>query len=420
MVSDAASGRRRGWGLLRHNPGFGLLWSGRTVSFAGDSLAHMALLLYVAHRSGGPAVAALLIVGDFAPSLFSPVLGSLGDRFDRRRLMITTQVLQAAAVLMLALWMPGLAGLLILVAINANLASAFQPASSSAVPQLVPESDLTRANSIIGFGTYGLAIVGPLGVAVLTPLVGLRGVLLVDALTFAVSVTLLWRLPDLPPTAPHPYPRAGETRQGIWRDVVTGLRYMWSNRIVRTTVLGFSALVACTALDDVALVFLAKDTLHASSSLTSLLYAGADAGLLIGFLALTRIRREAPHLFLVGGIALNSLGNLATGLSWIIALAITSQIVRGLGIAAQDAGGNTLLQRYVPTAMQSRVFANFYTAIGLAAGLSYLGGGFALTSASPRTVLAGAGAAGVLVAIVTGATLSRATRHPDVTHAADA
>lgn len=373
----------------------------------------MALLLYVANRAGGPAVAVLLIVGDFAPSLFSPILGSLGDRFDRRRLMIATQVLQAAVVLALAVWLPGLAGLLVLVAINANVASAFQPASSSAVPQLVSESDLTRANSVIGFGTYGLAIFGPLGVAALTPLVGLRGVLLVDALTFAVSVVLLWRLPSLPPTDSLPDPQAAETRRSIWRSAMTGLRYMWRNQVVRATVLGFSALVACTALDDVALVFLSKDALRVSISFTSLLYASGDLGMLLGFLALTRIRRVSPNVLLVGGMALYSLGNLATGLSWLIALAITSQIVRGLGIASLDTGSNTLLQRYVPTAMQARVFANFYTAIGLAAGFSYLGGGIALTAASPRAVLAGAGVAGVLVSIVTGAALNRATRRAD-------
>lgn len=405
-MDKSASGR--GWGLLRENPPFALLCSARTVSFAGDSLAHMALLLYVANRGGGgTAVAGLLIVSDFAPTILAPLLGSLGDRLDRRRLMIATQVLQAGVVLAIALWLPALPGLLILVAVNANLASAFAPASSSAVSQLVNGDDLVAANSVLGFGTNGLAIVGPLGAAALTPLVGIRGVLIVDAMSFLVSVALLWRLPALPPVnADTKLPAA----RVIWHESLTGLRYIWRNRIVRVIVLGFSLLVACTALDDVALVFLAKHSLHTTNAIASLLYAAADLGLLVGFIALTRISRISPIVLFAAGMAVSSLGNLLTGVSWLISLAITSQIVRGVGIAMQDTGGTTLLQRHVPTAMQARVFANYSTAIGIAAGVSYLGGGIALASASPRAVLVGAGGAGCLVAIVTALALTRALR----------
>jgi MFS family permease len=269
--------------LLRRSPKFGLLWAARTVSFAGDSLAHIALVLYVADRGGGgPAVAALLVVTGFAPAVFAPLLGSLGDRIDRRRLMIVTAVLQAAIVLAIAFWLPELFGLLVLVAVNAYVAQVFQPASAGAVGQLVADADLGLANSMIGFGTYGLAVTGPLGVAVLTPLLGLRGVLVVDAATFAVSALLLVRLPALPPC------RGSTARSAVWCDAISGLRYVWGNRVVRIVVFGFAGLVACTALDDVALVFLPKHTLSAGNSATSLPYAGADIGLLVGFVALTR------------------------------------------------------------------------------------------------------------------------------------
>jgi hypothetical protein len=115
-------------------------------------------------------------------------------------------------------------------------------------------------------------------------------------------------------------------------------------------------------------------------------------------------------LLFVVGTGVSSAGNLLARTSGLISLAVGSQIVRGLGIAAQDTGSNTLLQRYVPSALQSRVFASFGTAIGLAAGISYLGGGIALASASPRLVLAGAGTLGLFVAGVTAIALRRAVR----------
>ncbi|MET9023686.1 MFS transporter [Actinopolymorpha sp. NPDC004070] len=388
-----------------------MLCVARTVSFAGGSLAHMALVLYVASRGGGgPAVATLLIVSDFSPSVLAPVLGSIGDRLDRRRLMLATQILQAGTVLTIAAWLPSLPVLLLLVAVNANLARAFEPASSSAVPQLVAEVDLVRANSMIGFGSYGLSLVGPLGAAALTPLVGLRGVLLLNAGTFLISAALLWRLPPLAPPQPAQVPHAPTHRPALWRDTMSGLRYVWTDRTVRATVIGFSLLVACTGLDDIALVFLAKNTFHAGNSMASLLYAGADFGMLLGFLALTRVTRVAAAPYFVAGMAISSLGNLLTGVSWAVLPAIACQMVRGIGIASLETGSHTLLQRSVPTAMQARVFANLSTAIGFAAGVSYLGGGIALVSTSPGIVLFAAGAAGLLVTIGTAAALARATR----------
>lgn len=398
---------RGAWALARRHPAFGLLWAARTVSFAGDSLTHIALILYVSGgRGGGPAVAGLLLVTDFAPMLLAPVLGVFGDRMDRRRLMLMTALLQSVVVLVIAALMPGLVVLLILVGINANLGRAFAPASASVVPQLVADADLGVANSALGFGTYGLAIFGPVGAAVLLPAIGLRGVLIVDAGTFATSLLLLLRL-RVPSTLPMPSPWSIRL---LWADARAGLRCVWSNRIVRVVVIGFGLLVACTALDDVALVFLAKRTLHATSSQASILYAGADVGLLLGFLALTGIRRIPPWVLFVLGLAVSSLGNMLTGLSWLLGLAIGSQIVRGLGIAGQDTGSNTLLQRHVPAEMHSRVFANFYNVIGLAAGVSYLAGGLALVPASPRAVLALAGIGGLVVACGTGITLRRTIR----------
>lgn len=70
--------------LLRVNGRFRRLWLARTISFLGDSLGLIALLLSTAHTTGDPfAVALLLIAGDLVPSLFSPLTGTLADRLDR-------------------------------------------------------------------------------------------------------------------------------------------------------------------------------------------------------------------------------------------------------------------------------------------------------------------------------------------------
>src|SRR3954468_22481090 len=83
--------------LLRVNPPFRTLAVARVVSFTGDSLSLVALMLHVVATTGQAlAVATLLLVGDAAPALLSPPSGAISDRCDRRRVMIACELVQAA------------------------------------------------------------------------------------------------------------------------------------------------------------------------------------------------------------------------------------------------------------------------------------------------------------------------------------
>lgn len=375
--------------MLGAHPAFRALWTARLVSFLGDSLGLVALILYVAERAGtGAAVGLLLLAGDLVPSAAGPFVGALADRVRRRRLMVFCELAQGAVVLAIALGEPPLLVLLPLVGLRSTLSATFQPAARSALPELVPDDAIERANAYLGFGTWGLDAVGPLLAAALLPFLGVRGVLLVDAASFLVSVPFLLRLPALGPA-----PR--EERTTVRFDVVEGLRFVWRERLVRVVVLGFAAVVLCTAIDDVALVFLATDTLGAGETAASLLYAGSGAGLLIGFLLLARRTFLAPRVLLLAGLAVASAGNALTGLSRAVALALAMQVLRGLGIALVEVGHNALLQREVPAHLRGRAFANLSTALGLAAGLAYLVGGPLVDATSPATALVVSGSLGV-------------------------
>src|SRR5688572_27032655 len=186
--------------LLRGNGPFRRLWTARAISFVGDSLGLVALLLFVADEAdSGIAVALLLLVGDFTPTLLSPLTGALSDRLDRTRLMVGCDLIQAGIVALIALTTPALPLLLGMVALRTLAASAFAPASRSAVTVLVPDDELETANTALGIGTHGFDLLGPLLAAALLPFVGIRELLLVDAASFLLSAALLVRLPPLPP-----------------------------------------------------------------------------------------------------------------------------------------------------------------------------------------------------------------------------
>ncbi|MQA80222.1 MAG: MFS transporter [Streptosporangiales bacterium] len=387
--------------LLRAHAGFRTLWTARVVSFTGDSLSLVALMLHVADTTGQAiAVAVLLLVGDFVPSLLGPVSGALSDRFDLRRIMLVCELVQCVVIALIALSLPPLPLLLVLVGVRAIAGQVFQPASRSAVPALVPDRHLGPANSALGLGTNGAEAAGPLIAAALFPLIGVRGVLLVDAATFLVSALVLTRLRRLPPTETE--------RPSLLADARTGLRYVFATPVVRVVVIGFCLVVAFNGVDDVALVLLATETFDAGGSAVALLLAGVGVGLFVGYALLGRLGTgRSMAVLLVLGFAVNSLGNLLTGLAWAVAAAIALQTVRGLGIAAMDVASNTMLQRLVPSGMLGRVFGNLYGVVGVAAAASYVGGGLLLDATSAPLTLVIAGAGGTLVAAVTAVALLR-------------
>jgi MFS family permease len=391
--------------LLGANRPFRLLWSARAVSFVGDSLGLVALLLHVADTTGQAlAVALLLLAGDFVPALGGPLAGTVADRLDRRRVMVACELAQGALVLATALWLPPLPLLLVLVGLRAAAGQVFQPASRAAVPALVPERDLGRANAAVGVATNGGEALGPLVAAVALPLLEVRGVLLVDAATFGVSAVLLGFLPAMPGPGP------GRARGASFlADARAGLGHVRRAATVRAVVAGYVAIVACNGIDDVALVFLATDTLGGGADAVGLLLAAVGVGLLAGYALLARARRRLPMTaLLLAGFAVSSAGNLLTGLAWAVAAAFAVQAVRGLGIAALDVAATTLIQRTVPPHLLGRVFGTLDGGIGAAAAFAYLSGGLLLDRTTPRVAFVVAGTAGLLATAATALALGRA------------
>ena len=382
--------------LLRESAAFRRLWLSRFVSFVGDSLALVSLILYVAaHTNEGFAVAALLLAGDFAPTLFAPWTGALADRVDMRRLMMVCEALEAVTVIAMALSLHWLPVVFALVVVRSMFAATVMPAARSGVSRIVDDADLEAANAILGFGTFGFEAVGAALAAALVPLIGTRGALLVDAGTFVVSALVLVGLPALPPGRDV----LDAARAASWhRDALDGVRELFRDPLVRAVVIGFGAFVVFIGMDDVALVFLGRDVLHSGSTGTALLYAGSGVGLFIGFLLATRANAWAPLTLFAGGLAVTAVGNLLTGLARATYAACAMQVVRGLGVSAVDVGVSTLLQRRVPPERLGRTFANLFGVIGLAAGSSYFAGGLLLHVASARVVLVIAGMGGLVAA----------------------
>jgi MFS family permease len=376
-------------------PTFRALWLARTISFWGDTTAATALVLYVYGIDGSGTTVSFVLLAQALPRVFGAFAGGLADRVDQRRLMVWCDVGQTALWACIALLLPPLPVLLLLVCCAATLATIFGPAGRSALPTLVESSDLPTANALLGIGINASLALGPAASGVLVAWLDVRGVLLLNAMTFMASAILLRRVPFLPPAA-----NDGDDPATLVASTRAGLHYIAHHATARAVCIGLFLVVMFGALDNVALVALAQNTLGAGDVGYGVLASMYGVSMIVGPLALLRWSdRSDPAITLLWGTALLGIGGVLTGFAPAFVVAVLAQSAAGIGNGLENICTDTLIQRTVPRAMLGRVFGTVGSGAFLASSLAYALGGPLLDRTSPRTVFAIAGS-GVLVALL--------------------
>ena len=386
-------------GLGRRSPAFARLAASEVISPLGDAMGTVALVLHLQRVEGTGTAVASVLVAESLPPLLSPWLGAIADRYPARRLLVVCALAQAAVLVALAWWLPGIVGLFGLALVRAVFAAVAAPAVGAAVPSLVDDADLPAANSLLGGGRELGTIFGPALAGLLFAEAGVRWVLAVDAITFLATVPLFLALPlEARPVAPE----AGDSPTTTVRaDARAGMRELWGSPVLRALAIGFWLTVLAAASDDLVLVFLASETFGAGPAATGLLLAAASVGLVAGLLAIARWGRTIrPLAAVLAGFAVTATGNLLTAAAPFLGAAFATQVVRGGGIALLEANIRTFVQRNTPRAMLGRVLANLYGGVGVAAAAGYVIGGPLLDATSPRTMFVLIGVAGLSAALV--------------------
>ena len=226
-MAQPPSERPRGYReLLRENRDFRNLWLGQLTSFVGDWFNFIALYAAVQEvTTSGRAVALVMVAKMLPVFLITPVAGPIIDRFDRRRILIATDVARALCALGLVLAhqagsLAGLYGCTIVMMLGTGIAV---PTKSAVLPMIVPRREVAVANALSG-GTWSamLAIGATLG-GIATELLGIDMSFLLDGATFVLSMMFFVRLPKLPPQRAEDVHTAG---------FVEGLRYLSRNRYI--------------------------------------------------------------------------------------------------------------------------------------------------------------------------------------------
>lgn len=213
-------------------PDFRSLFVGQTISDFGDAMTSLALLLVVNKLTGSTAALALMAIALALPQVTVGVIaGVYVDRWDRRRVMLVSDLLRAGLVLGFVfvqsvdtLWL-----LYLLAVTQAAIGTFFTPARTALIPSIVPGDGLMAANSL---SQAGRLIAGVLGTGAAGVIVGLFAVswpvFVIDSLTFLLSFVFVLRVSASAEVAR----KAGAVSTSVVRAVGEGLRVVGRSRLL--------------------------------------------------------------------------------------------------------------------------------------------------------------------------------------------
>jgi MFS family permease len=315
-------------GSVLGNRDFALLWTGRTVSLAGNGIFTVALPLEVFRLTGSSLDLALIVAARSVPAVLLLVSGTVVDRMSRRLVLLASDSACAVAAGAVAVLIGmGIAHLWELAALTAffGVANAFfRPAATAITPEILPAQQLMSASSLNSLSeSLAQYLLGPLAGGVIVAVTGSAWAFGLDAISFAVSAACL--------LAMHRTKRPARQASHFFEGAREGLRYCrsqpwlwWS--MVAVGIANFVCFLPFTIFE----ALLVDDAFHAGAVALGLMYSASGAGGALAAIAASRLpapRRRVTAIWAAwagGGLAAFGLGVAPTlwlamvlaGLTW--------------------------------------------------------------------------------------------------------
>ncbi len=339
---------------FRHRP-FALFWSGAFVSNIGTWMETVAIGIYVTDKTGLSTWTGIVAAAGFLPTaVLGPVGGALADRFPRRRILLTTSLVQAglAALLTVLAVLGDPAPLTVtLVVFGSGIASSIGfPAYQALLPDLVPPEDLPGAIGLSSAQWNLGRVIGPVLAGVIIHLGGLAWALGVNAVSFlaVIGVLLVLSLP-----APHP-----DGHERIFAAIRSGVRYAWREPGQRI-VLESMALVTLFAAPFIALMpAMSIKVLHEGAIGTSVLVTAQGLGAVTMGLSMGGLgRRYGQRRVLTAMLTWLTPALLLYALAPVLPLSAAAVFVLGALYLGAFSSFTTITQLRAPKHLRGRVIS---------------------------------------------------------------
>jgi MFS family permease len=376
--------------VLSNRP-FSLLWAGQLVSQSGDFIFDVAAIWYVLQLTGDPFKVGVAVATILLPAIFiGPIAGVYLDRFNRRDVMLASNLVQAAVAGMIGvLYSLGSLSFLVLLVMLFVLNSGAQfvrPAVTAMVPGITEKEDLSTANSLFSLSTsvnkvagYGIGGVIVLALGVAVPFY-------YDSLTFlfaAAMLSLITRsLGSIPKgvsesTSLNSYPISFREK------FVQGLRFIRGSKfLIQLVIVGL--VVNFFGVGIFALLApYAKNVIGGNAGTYGAILTTYSVGAVIGSVLVGKLQlRNYVGKMLFAGVIGQGFVIVGIGLTTVLFLALALSFAIGVLQTMVNVPMTVLVQTKVPADMLARVFTSLVALLTIVAPVSIALAGSLATSIS--------------------------------------
>ena len=352
-------------------PAFRKLWNAMAFSSFGDWLGLLASTALAQQLSGGDyakanfAIAGVFIVRLLPAVILGPFAGVIADRFDRRKLMVTCDVLRFA--LYASIPIVGNYFWLYTATILVETVTLFwSPAKEASVPNLVPKHKLESANQVSLLASYGTAPIAAIIFSLLaifsgainsalgntTPASAADIALYINSFSFLYCAYIVWKLREIPPGA-----ATTEASPGVGRALLEGFEFIKGSKIIRGLIIGMlGAFFAAGAVIGLARTFV--DDLQAGEAAYGVLFGAVFTGLALGISFGPKVFAQFSRRRLFGAsLTISSLLLVLLSLVLNLVLAIFIVVLLGAFAGISWVTGFTMLGMEVADEVRGRTFA---------------------------------------------------------------
>lgn len=371
---------------LKHN-NFRLFWFGQLVSLSGTWVQTIAQGWLVLELTNSAFLLGMINVIAALPIMFFSLVGGVvADRFNKKNILLLTQVFSIIFAfslgVLVSLKLAAFWNIAIVVALL-GLINAFDvPTRQSFIVEMVGKDDLNNAIALNSLLFNSARIIGPVIAGFMAGTLGIASCFYLNGFTFtAVIVALVFIKGDFTAKDSSGSPMAEGLRDGA--------RYVLSNKNIRSLVI-ITAISSIFGMANVVLMpIFARDILNVGIKGLGFLMASVGVGAISGALTLAKFsNRKARQGFIKSGTVILSLSLIIFAVSTSYALSMVSLLLAGWGIITQAATINTMLQLETPDRLRGRVMS-FYTLmfLGMMPVGSFIAGLFAYWFGAPMALL---------------------------------
>lgn len=335
------------------------LWFGQLISLVGTGMTRFAATVWIWQQTESATAVAFFWFFVFAPGIFlSPVAGALVDRWNRKRVLIGSDLgAGVATICLFALHAAGLLEIwhLFAAGLVASAFEAFQnPAQAASITTMVPREQLGRANGIMSMVQFGATVVSPVVAGILFAPIGLDGIFGVDIATFLFAVGVLFLL-EIPQPAATAEGTAG--RGSLRQEIAYGFKYILERKgLVNLLVLfGMVTFLVAFFVGVISPMILAR-TGNDEALLGLVLSLNGVGGVLGGFLLASWGGPKTRIVGVLGGIIAMNFGIVLTGFGQSVWLWGIGAFLTAFFIPIINGCNRVIWQSKVAPDVQGRVF----------------------------------------------------------------